>query len=76
MEYITAYKERRELTAYMLYNTAACIKNMLFSGNKVSPSAAFPGVINEPEPMDDNALYAACLAWTGGIEEDVCKQGD
>lgn len=71
LEYIEAYRDRRELDGYMLYNLAGTIASMVLSDKKPEPWQAFPGVIQpKMRVMSDDELYASCLAWCGLGEEE------
>lgn len=64
MEVVRADRDRQRRTAYMLYNHAALVASFR-GGHTVKPWDAFPGIIERRE-MDEDELYAAVLAWTGG----------
>ena len=63
-EYISAYRDRMERQAYMLYNQAQAIANMVLCAEKPRPWDAFPGWIQpKVQNMTDDEIYASCLAW-------------
>lgn len=70
LEYISAYNDRMEQRAYLLYDLAGCIASMCFSKHPPSPAAAFPGFIRIQE-MSEEQLVANCLAWAGIGEEAI-----
>lgn len=71
-EYITAYRGRMERQAYMLFNLAGTIASMVLCAKKPEPWEAFPGWIQpKNREMFDDDIYAACLAWCGGAEQEV-----
>ena len=69
LAYIQAWRDRREQTAYLLYNLAGTIANMCFSKHPLRPWEAFPGVI---QPKDDTqsgeTIYSNLLSWCAALE--------
>ena len=79
LEYIRAWRDRREQEAYMLFNLAGTIAHMCFGSRPLRPEEAFPGVIRPRENiMTGDEIYASCLAWCAvlGGKEDADERGE
>ena len=66
VEYIRAYRDRQQETAYLLYDLAGAIAN------------ACLGKRRQMSMMSDQQIYANCLAWCAalsGMEEDAHGSG-
>lgn len=79
VEYIRAYRDRQQETAYLLYDLSGAIANACLGKRRLRPAEAFPGFIEEQmSVMSDQQIYANCLAWCAalsGMEEDAHGSG-
>ena len=67
VEYIRAYRDRQQETAYLLYDLAGAIANACLGKRRLQMSM-----------MSDQQIYANCLAWCAalsGMEEDAHGSG-
>ncbi len=70
LEYIRAYRDRRENDAYMLFNLAGTIAHMCFGKEPIRPWEAFPGAIRpRDDAMSGEEIYSNLLSWCAALDD-------